>query len=179
MKSLQAQRDLCLCSSAEPEDMTCDCIPSERMDLLRHHQPKKKRIQQSLFYVLCMYRHVESADRVEMWTLHSLHIVWYCLWFCPSYPPHSHVHTSNPTTTTAVCTANFKELKGRFRKHVTHTCLLGNVHALHSDSSVTFPYVIRNSNQLRVSLSASNAYPISCCCHVVCRLSLKFLLTVR
>lgn len=65
--------------------------------------------------------------------------------------PHTHTHT-NTTITTAMCTVNCKELKKRFRKHVTQTCLLGNVRALHSDSSVIFSYVIRNSNQVRVSL---------------------------
>lgn len=39
MKSPQAPRDLCLCSSTgEPEDMTCDCSPAERMEVVTHNQ---------------------------------------------------------------------------------------------------------------------------------------------
>lgn len=49
-----------------------------------------------------------------------------------------------------MCTVNFKELRGRFKKRVTHSRLLGNVRCDSSDSSATFSYVIRNSNQLRV-----------------------------
>lgn len=85
---------------------------------------------------------------------------WTYMWTCAPHPlplplfstspTRRLAHTSNATIKTAMCTVNFKELKGRFRKRVTHTCLLGNVHALHSDSSATFSYVIRNSNQLSV-----------------------------
>lgn len=87
------------------------------------------------------------------------------------HTPHTDAHTSNkPSTTTttaaAMCTGNFKELKRRFRKHVTHTCLLGNVCSLHSDSSVTFSYVIRSSNQVGASPPGNTLDPISCRCHV-------------
>lgn len=112
-----------------------------------------------------------------MWTYSMFHILCFSLSFWLSYPTDQHAHTSDATITTAMCTVNFKELKRRFWKRVTHTCLQGNVCTPHSDSSLTFSYVIRNSNQVRVSPPENTLYPISCCCHVVGCLSLKFLFT--
>lgn len=59
------------------------------------------------------------------------------------------------------------------------TRLLGTTHSLHPDSSMTFSYVMRNSNQVKVSLPGNTLYLISCCSHVVGFLSLQFLFTVR
>ena len=175
MKSPQAPRDLCLCSSTgEPEDMTCDCSPAERMEVVTHNQEETGT---SEFSSLRVQVNIHTHIYIYIWTYSMLQNLLFFLSFWLSYPPHT--HTSDATITAVMCTVNFKRLRGRFRKHVTHTCLLGNVCSLHSDSSVTFSYVIRNSNQLRVSLPGNTLYPISCRCHVVGCLSVKFLLPVR
>lgn len=49
-----------------------------------------------------------------------------------------YTHTSDVTITTAMCTVNREELKRRFWKYVTHTCLQGNEYVLHPDSSDLF-----------------------------------------
>lgn len=176
MKSPQAPRDLCLCSgTGEPEDMTCDCSPAERMEVVTHNQEETFTSEFTSLHVL--YTHVRSGEHAYIYGPTACYKTFSSSSLLGFHAPPT--HTSDATITAVMCTVHFKRLKGRFRKHVTHTCLLGNACSLHSDSSVTFSYVIRNSNQLRVSLPGNTLYPISCRCHVVGCLSLKFLLPVR
>lgn len=131
MKSPRAQRDLCLCSGTrEPEDMTGDCSPAARMEVQTHTIIKQRKEEFCSLHEL--YTHVESGEHVHMWTC-SMPPASFSLSFGLSYPTHRRAHTSDATITAAMCTVNFKELRVRFRKHVTHSCLLGNVCTLLCD----------------------------------------------
>lgn len=66
MKSPQAPRDLCLCSgTGEPEDMTCDCSPAERMEVVTHNQEETFTSEFTSLHVL--YKHVRSGEHAYIY----------------------------------------------------------------------------------------------------------------
>lgn len=95
---------------------------------------------------------------------------WITLFLMLLYCTHRRACTPNTTITTT--SVNFKKLKGDWG-NMSLTRLLGNVCVLCSDSSVTFSYVIWNSNQLpSVTLrKISHFMPLSCCWLLVCKVS--------
>lgn len=113
IKSPQALRDLCLCSSTrEPKDMTCDCSPAQRMEVPKQTSLKKRK-QDCL--TLALYMWCKHIHKVHMYTCeHMPCILCFSTSFWLSHPTYEQAHASDTTIPTAMCTVNFKELKRRF-----------------------------------------------------------------